>query len=60
MTKKEKEMEILMKKIAPTQKEFRSLAAKKGARVAPTWKPDDIGTENFSESSGTAYLRNME
>ncbi len=56
---REKEMETLMEKIAPTQKEYRSLAAEKGERISPTWKPDDIGTKNFRESTGTAYLRKM-
>ncbi len=53
----EKEFEILLKKVAPVQKEFRSEMAKKGERISPTWMPDDIGTENFEKSSTTAYLR---
>lgn len=57
--KKEKEIEILMKKIAPVQKEYRSDAAKAGERMSPTWMPDDIGTESFKKRSTTAYLRKM-
>lgn len=48
-----------MKKIAPTQKEYRSEAAKRGERISPTWMPDDIGTENFYKSDSTAYLRKI-
>lgn len=55
----EKEFETLLKKTAPTQKHFRSKAAKKGERISPTWMPDDIGTKGFDENSGTAYLRKM-
>ena len=55
----EKEFEYYRKKIAPTQKEYCSEAAKRGKRISPTWMPDDIGTENFDKSSGTAYLRKM-
>ncbi|MBR2042176.1 MAG: hypothetical protein IKL57_04000 [Oscillospiraceae bacterium] len=58
--KKEKYIEYYLKKTAPTQKEFRSEAAKEGRRLSPTWMPDDIGTENFEKSSKTAYLRDME
>ena len=58
--KKDRKIEVLMEKIAPTQMDYQSPAAKKGARVSPTWKPDDIGTENFRESMSTAYLRDME
>ena len=54
-----KKTEYYLKKIAPTQKEFRSEAAKKGERLSPQWMPDDIGTEGFDENSGTAYLREM-
>lgn len=54
-----KKYEYLAGKIAPTQKEYRSEAAKQGERISPTWMPDDIGTENFDKSSGTAYLRKM-
>lgn len=56
---KERETEILMKKIAPCQKEFRSKAAEEGEKMAPFWRPDDIGTKGFDEHSGTAYLRKM-
>ena len=54
-----KKYEYLAEKIAPTQKEYRSKAAKNGERISPTWMPDDIGTENFDKSSGTAYLRKI-
>ena len=54
-----KKYEYLAGKIAPTQKEYRSKAAKNGERISPTWMPDDIGTENFDKSSGTAYLRKI-
>lgn len=56
----EKEFEYYRKKIAPTQKEFRSEAAKKGERMSPQWMPDDIGTKGFDEHGGTAYLRKMQ
>lgn len=49
-----------LKKIAPTQKEFKSEAAKKGERISPTWMPDDIGTKGFDKNSGTSYLRKMQ
>ncbi len=49
-----------LKKIAPTQKEFKSEAAKKGRRISPTWMPDDIGTKGFDKNSGTSYLRKMQ
>ncbi len=55
----EKEFNYYFRKIAPTQKEFRSKAAKDGERISPTWMPDDIGTENFDKKSSTAYLRKM-
>lgn len=58
--KKEKYIEYYLKSIAPTQKEFRSEAAKEGKRLSPSWMPDDIGTKNFRKSDGTAYLRDME
>lgn len=58
--KKEKYIEYYLKSIAPTQKEFQSKNAKEGKRISPTWMPDDIGTENFKKSGGTAYLRNMD
>lgn len=57
---REKEAEYFMKKIAPVQRRFRSKKAEEGERLAPVWQPDDIGTENFEESSGTAYLRDMD
>ena len=56
----EKDFEYYLKKIAPSQKEFRSEAARKGERIAPFWMPDDIGTEGFGKNSGTLYLRKME
>ncbi len=56
----EKDFEYYRKKIAPSQKEFRSEAAQKGERISPTWMPDDIGTEGFDKNSGTAYLRKMQ
>ncbi|MBQ3501405.1 MAG: hypothetical protein IJA70_08275 [Oscillospiraceae bacterium] len=46
-------------KTAPSQDEFRSEAAKKGERISPQWMPDDIGTEGFRKSDGTAYLRKI-
>lgn len=55
----EKELDILIKSTAPSQKTFRSRAAKNGERISPTWMPDDIGTENFRKSDGTAYLRKI-
>ena len=55
----EKKFKYYFKKIAPTQKEFRSEAAKKGERISPTWMPDDIGTEGFDKSTSTAHLRKM-
>ena len=55
----EKELDILIKATAPSQKTFRSRAAKNGERISPTWMPDDIGTEGFDKNSGTAYLRKM-
>ena len=54
-----KKYEYLAGKIAPTQKEYRSKAAENGERISPAWMPDDIGTENFDKSSGTAYLRKI-
>ncbi|MBQ5328675.1 MAG: hypothetical protein J6J15_05800 [Oscillospiraceae bacterium] len=55
-----KKTEYYMGKIAPTQKEVRSEAAKNGERISPTWLPDDIGTKGFEENSGTAYLRKLQ
>lgn len=55
----EKEFEFFLKKTAPPQRKFRSQKAKEGERISPTWMPDDIGTENFSKSTGTAYLRKI-
>ena len=55
----EKDFEYYLKKIAPSQKEFRSEAAKNGERIYPTWMPDDIGTEGFRKNSGTAHMRKM-
>ncbi len=57
---REKEAIESMDKIAPTQKVFRSKAAEEGERLGPVWQPADIGTEHFTESSSTAYLRNMD
>ena len=57
--KKEKYIEFYLKSIAPSQREFMSKDAREGKRISPVWMPDDIGTKNFSESDGTAYLRNM-
>ncbi len=57
---REKETQYFIKSIAPVQKSFRSKAAEEGKRVSPVWQPDDIDTENFKKSSGTAYLRNMD
>lgn len=56
---KEKEESLLIKEVAPSQRNFRSKAAEEGKRIAPFWMPDDIGTENFDESGGTAYLRKI-
>ena len=56
---KKQNIEYYLGKIAPTQMEFRSKAAKKGERISPTWMPDDIGTKGFEEKSGTAYLRKI-
>lgn len=55
----EKEFEFYLKEVAPSQKEFRSKAAKQGERMSPQWMPDDIGTEGFSKNSGTLHLRKM-
>lgn len=57
---REIEAESIIGKTAPPQKAFRSKAAEDGERVGSVWQPDDIGTENFEHSSGTAYLRNMD
>ncbi|MBQ6877950.1 MAG: hypothetical protein IJO22_06080 [Oscillospiraceae bacterium] len=56
----EKDFEYYFKKTAPAQKKFRSEKAKKGERISPTWIPDDIGTEDFYKSSGTAHLRKIQ
>ncbi len=55
----EKEFEYYLKKIAPTQISFKSEAAKRGEKIAPTWMPDDIGTEGFDKHTSTAHLRKM-
>ena len=55
----EKEFEFYLKETAPSQIKFRSKKAKEGERISPTWMPDDIGTENFSKSTGTADLRKI-
>ena len=57
---REKQEEILMELTAPSQRDFRSADAEAGERIAPYWMPDDIGTENFDKSDGTAYLRRMD
>ena len=54
---REKEAETLMRLTAPTQMSYRSEAAENGKKLAPFWKPDDIGTDNFRQSTTTAYLR---
>ncbi len=58
----EREEEALefMNKIAPTQKVFQSKASEDGERIGAVWQPYDIGTENFKESTSTAYLRKMD
>ena len=56
----EKEFEFYLKEVAPSQKEFRSEAAKKGERMSPQWMPDDIGTEGFDKKGDTLYLRKMQ
>lgn len=57
---REKETESFMELTAPTQKAFRSKEAEEGEKLAPFWKPDDIGTDNFGQSTTTAYLRRTE
>ena len=49
----EKEFEFYLKEVAPSQKGFRSEAAKKGERMSPQWMPDDIGTEGFGKKGDT-------
>ncbi len=56
----EKEFEYYFKKIAPTQISFKSEEAKRGEKIAPTWMPDDIGTEGFDKNGDTLYLRKMQ
>ena len=56
----EKDFEYYLKKIAPSQKEYRSEAARNGKRLAPFWMPDDIGTEGFDKNGDTLYLRKMQ
>ena len=57
---REKQEESLMELTAPSQRDFRSASAEEGEKMAPYWMPDDIGTKNFDESSGTAYLRRID
>lgn len=57
---REEEFETLLELTAPTQTAFRSKDAEEGEKLAPFWKPDDIGTENFGRSTTTAYLRNTD
>ncbi len=57
---REKEAQNLIDEIAPTQKAYRSKEAEEGERIGPVWQPADIGTENFKDSTSTAYLRNMD
>ncbi|MBQ7874943.1 MAG: hypothetical protein IJ306_07295 [Oscillospiraceae bacterium] len=57
---REKEFETLMEMTAPTQTDFRSKDAEEGEKLAPFWKPDDVGTDNLGQSTTTAYLRRMD